>query len=118
MALNSESLLGQAKSGVKSKTGKSKTLIEKTTLGSDDDFQVGSGLKKSAFSGKKGKSKGQIVPGTFVAPYRFGQANPFALQPVGVAPLETIKATTGSDLSGAYVGFWTFFRSPSGDQMG
>ncbi|GBM79184.1 hypothetical protein AVEN_209514-1 [Araneus ventricosus] len=117
-ALNSESLLGQAKSGVKSKTSKSKAKLEKMRYGSAEDFQDGAGLQKSVFSGKKGTMKAQTVPGPLVAPFAFGQTNPFALKPVGVAPSATLQETSCSALPGGYVGFGLSTGLPPGTKWG
>ncbi|GBN54892.1 hypothetical protein AVEN_237501-1 [Araneus ventricosus] len=117
-ALKSESLLGMATTGVKSKTGKSKAMGKKLPSGSDDDFKEGYGLPKPKFLGKQNKIKTPSVPGPVVAPFQFRQTNPFGLQPVGAAPLESVKANTGSTLPSGYVGFGLSMGLPAGTRWG
>ncbi|GBM09338.1 hypothetical protein AVEN_135064-1 [Araneus ventricosus] len=113
-ALKSESLLGLATTGVKGPTKKSKALSKKLISGSDDDFQEGSGIPKTKALGKQRKMKPPVLPSPAVAPFHFGQTNPFGLQPVGMAPLATDKKASGSTLPEGYVGFGLNMGLPPG----
>ncbi|GBO27791.1 hypothetical protein AVEN_68247-1 [Araneus ventricosus] len=113
-ALKSESLLGLAKSGAKGMTKKSKALSKKSISGSDEDFQDGPGILKNTVKGKQRKVKTMVLPSPAVAPYHFGQTNPFGLQPVSMAPLATAPQTSGSTLPEGYVGFGLNMGLPPG----
>ncbi|GBN37782.1 hypothetical protein AVEN_172654-1 [Araneus ventricosus] len=113
-ALKSESLLGLAKSGAKGLTKKSKALSKQSILGSDDDFQDGTGILKNKDKGKQRKVKTMVPPRPAVAPFHFGQTNPFGLQPVSLAPLAPVPTTSGSTLPEGYVGFGLNMGLPPG----
>ncbi|GBM27119.1 hypothetical protein AVEN_189886-1 [Araneus ventricosus] len=117
-ALHSESLLGLATLGVKSKTSKSKSKLENMRYGSLDDFQEGAKVSKSGLPGKQGSKKALHAPGPVVKPYVFGQRNPFELQPLGVAPPVAESAVSSSSTTGDYVGFGLSVGLPPGTKWG